>query len=95
MIDAQMRTTIDVDTHLLAEAKQRAALQHRSLSDVVNDALRTVFSDAPAQRTKTRIQLPVDGGSGLMPGVDLDDRHAILELLEAERSEQAPDDAAR
>lgn len=79
-----MRTTIDVDMHLLAEAKQRAALHRRSLSDVVNDALRLAFADTPAQRTRTRIHLPVDGGSGLRPGVDLEDRHAILELLDAE-----------
>lgn len=79
-----MRTTIDMDAHLLAEAKQRAAMHHRSLSDVVNDALRVAFSNAARQRTKTRINLPVDGGSGLMPGVDLEDRHAILELLDDE-----------
>lgn len=77
-----MRTTTDVDPHLLADAKHGAALHDRSLSDVINDTLRVAFADTLEQRTRARIQLPVDGGSGLMPGVGLEDRHAVLDLLD-------------
>jgi Arc/MetJ family transcription regulator len=34
-----MRTTVNIDEHLLAEAKAEAARTKRSLGDVVDDAL--------------------------------------------------------
>ena len=76
-----MRTTVDIDEHLLAEAKQLAAGTHRTLGAVVDDALRKLMADAAARRREGEVKLPVDGRGGLQPGVDLEDKEALAELL--------------
>lgn len=76
-----MRTTVNIDENLLAEAKAVAARTRRTLGDVVDDALRAVLVDRAAPRQRARVVLPTDGGSGLQPGVDLEDKEAMAELL--------------
>ncbi|HEY2960470.1 MAG TPA: type II toxin-antitoxin system VapB family antitoxin [Actinomycetota bacterium] len=76
-----MRTTLNLDDALLAEAKQVAARTGRSLAAVVEDALRESLHrrNRPGVRT---VELPVFGEGGLQPGVDLDDSAALLELMD-------------
>jgi hypothetical protein len=46
-----MRTTVDLDRTLHADAMAQARLQRRSLSDIVNDALRqSLHPVAPVRR---------------------------------------------
>ena len=76
-----MRTTIDLPDDLLREAKQRAAREGRTLSEVVSDAVRGSFT----RLDKTRggpVKLTTFGGRGVQPGVDLDDSAALLDLME-------------
>jgi hypothetical protein len=76
-----MRTTVDLPPDLLAAAKERAAREGRSLSDVVGDAMRSSFARiAVAEREP--VELPTFGNDGLQPGVDLDDSAALLDLME-------------
>lgn len=79
-----MRTTIRLDDALLAEAKAAAAARGTTLTAVIEDALRESLArrhDAP--RTQRHVELPTSGeGSKLMPGVDLDDSAALLDLME-------------
>jgi Ribbon-helix-helix protein, copG family len=76
-----MRTTVDLPPDVLARAKELAAREGRSLSEVVTDAVRSSFArTATAERGP--IQLPTFGEGGLHPGVDLDDSAALLELME-------------
>jgi hypothetical protein len=87
-----MRTTINIDDDLLAEAKQVAARTGRSLTDVVEDALR----ESLHRRHRTArqpVELPVFGEDGLQPGVDLDDSAALLDLMDQDDSTAG--DAAR
>jgi hypothetical protein len=87
-----MRTTINIDDALLAEAKQVAARTGRSLTDVVEDALRESLHRR--HRTARRaVELPVFGEEGLQPGVDLDDSAALLDLMD--QDDTATGDAAR
>ena len=87
-----MRTTINLDDALLAEAKQVAARTGRSLTAVVEDALRE--SLRRRQDTGRRpLELPVFGEGGVQPGVDLDDGVALLDLME--QDDPDADDAAR
>jgi hypothetical protein len=87
-----MRTTINIDDALLAEAKQVAARTGRSLTDVVEDALRESLHRR--HRTARRaVELPVFGEEGLQPGVDLDDSAALLDLMD--QDDPAAADAAR
>ncbi|MBO0839736.1 MAG: type II toxin-antitoxin system VapB family antitoxin [Sciscionella sp.] len=79
-----MRTTVTIDDHLLAEAKAVAARSHRTLGSVVEDALRKLL----AEYDKPRYELPTsgvpfttDGEGGLRPGVDLEDKELMAELL--------------
>lgn len=76
---ALMRTTVTIDDHLLAEAKALAARTGRPLGAVVDDALRVLLVERAA--TRAPVEIPTYGGSGLQPGVDLDDKEALAELL--------------
>lgn len=77
-----MRTTVDFPADLLREAKERAAREGRTLSEVVGDAVRSSFS-----RTSTTgrqpVELPTFGAGGVQPGVDLDDSAALLDLMDS------------
>jgi Arc/MetJ family transcription regulator len=76
-----MRTTIKLDDHLVAQAKKIAADSGRSLSEVVEDALRAAIASRAAAR-KSAVRLKTVKGTGTLPGVDLDSGAALLELME-------------
>ena len=77
-----MRTTLTIDDYLLSEAKAVAARTHRTIGSVFEDALRLMLARADDTRSTTRaVSLPSDGGSGLRPGVDLENKEQIAELL--------------
>jgi Arc/MetJ family transcription regulator len=84
-----MRTTVSISDDLLTEAKLLAARTGRSLGDVVDDALRVLLAQR-AQRRSTEIALPTFGGSGLLPGVDLEDKELLAALLEDGTEARAP-----
>jgi hypothetical protein len=75
-----MRTTVSINDHVLAEAKQVAARSHRSLGEVIEDALRRMLTEPPDGAT-AKVTLPAHGSGGLQPGVDLDDKEQVAELL--------------
>jgi hypothetical protein len=85
-----MRTTINLDDALLAEAKQVAARTGRTLAAVVEDALRESLHrrQRPARRA---VELPVFGEGGAQPSVDLDDSAALLDLMEQDDGETVGD----
>lgn len=76
-----MRTTVDLPEGLLAEAKERAARERRSLSEVLADAVRSAFAPV-ADAPPTPVSLTTFRGKGVQPGVDLDDSAALLDLME-------------
>jgi Arc/MetJ family transcription regulator len=75
-----MRTTVNIDDALLEQAKHVAASTHRRLGDVIDDALRVLLAERH-QRRDEAIALPTFGGSGLQPGVDLEDKDSLAALL--------------
>jgi hypothetical protein len=84
-MEAIIRTTVTIDDRLLAEYKRVAADTHRTLSYVIQDALRETLARRREAAARQPVRLPVIGAGGLRPGVDLDDNARTLELLEAER----------
>ncbi|MDE2848259.1 MAG: ribbon-helix-helix protein, CopG family [Gemmatimonadota bacterium] len=67
-----MRITIHIDDNLHAELKNIAARTGRTLTAVIHDALR----DSLSRRRNTKrppVNLRVFHGTGVMPGVDLND----------------------
>src|ERR1700716_2890190 len=65
------RTTFRLDEDLLAEAKAFAARQHRSLSAVMEDALRRMLATAQEAAEREPVKLTTYGSGGPHPGVDL------------------------
>ncbi len=77
-----MRTTIRIDDRLLAEAKARAARSGTTLTAVVEDALREAFARRDGRQSNRAPELPTLPGGRLLPGVDLDDSAALLDLMD-------------
>ncbi|MBI2863679.1 MAG: type II toxin-antitoxin system VapB family antitoxin [Chloroflexi bacterium] len=78
-----MRTTIRIDDQLLQEAKQLAIRSGRTLTSVIEDALRESLSRQRSVRQRGPVRLATFGGKGLLPGADLDDSAALLDLMES------------
>jgi hypothetical protein len=76
-----VRTTVNIDDHLLAEAKVLAARTSRPLGAVLDDALRAMFRRNADQGAREEFRLPTHGIGGLQPGVDLEDKEALAELM--------------
>ena len=80
-----MRTTVRLDDDLLRQTKALAAQTGRTLAAVIEDALRETLARSRSRRGQPRVVLPTFKGSGLRPGVDLDDSAGLLEIMEGGR----------
>lgn len=78
-----MRTTIRIDEKLLERAKKEAIRQKKSLTAVIEDALRESLARQREAGQRKTVRLVTCSGKGLLPGVDLDDSAALLELMES------------
>jgi hypothetical protein len=76
-----MRTTIRLDETLLAAAKIAAAQSGRTLTAVIEDALRQALRSRQ-EPVRGRTRLKTVRGRGLRPGVSLDDGAALLDLMD-------------
>ena len=86
-----MRTTINLDDHLLRSAKELAARTDRTLTAVLEDALREVLARRQTAPVRKRITLPVSKyRSGTQPGVDIDNSAALLDIMEGREGKDAP-----
>lgn len=77
-----MRTTVTIPDDLLARAKKKAAESGKSLTRIVEDALRRDLAGRTAKRREKRVRLVTSGSGGVAPGVDLDDSAALLDVME-------------
>jgi hypothetical protein len=78
------RTTIRIDEELYRRAKALSARTGRTVSEVIEDAVRHAL--APKIDAETALpELPTFGGSGTRPGVDLTDSSALRDLMDSER----------
>lgn len=78
-----MRTTIRLDDHLLAQAKRQAAETGRTLTAVLEDALRESLARRAAQAKAKPVRLKTVKGDGVRAGVNLDDGAALLNLMDS------------
>ena len=78
-----MRTTIDIDDHLLRELKAWAAREGTTLARLVNRLLKQ--SQRPGSRSRRPFKLTTFRGDGLQPGVDLEDRDALYGVMDGRR----------
>ncbi len=78
-----MRTTVDLDDRVLAEAKLLARQTGTTLTAVIEDALRERLARRQAlTQGGTAFRLHTFTGHGLQAGVDLDDSAALRELMD-------------
>ncbi len=77
-----MRTTLAIDTDLLRLLKQRAAKEGRTLQSLVNDLLRQSASKPTKKTFKLKWRT---WKTHLQPGVELDDRDKLYDLLDGPR----------
>jgi hypothetical protein len=79
-----MRTTILLDDALYRDTKAAAAATGRTMTSLIEDALRERLARrAPSGKKPRRARLPVSRGTkGLRPGIDLDDSAALLDAME-------------
>jgi Arc/MetJ family transcription regulator len=78
-----MRTTIDLNDELLREAKRRAVQEGQTLRELVEAALRRHLGRG-GRRQAYRLRWGTERGR-LQPGVTLDDRDALFDLLDGRR----------
>jgi predicted transcriptional regulator len=77
-----MRTTIRLDDDLLHEAKAYAVATDRTLTRLIEEALREALARRETRPARRRVRLRTFKGGGLQPGVDLDSNAAFLDLME-------------
>jgi predicted transcriptional regulator len=77
-----MRTTLTIDGEVLAQFKRLAADTHRSLSSVIEEALRGDLVRRRATGDMRSADLPVVHGGRLLQGVDLSSNVAVQRVLD-------------
>jgi hypothetical protein len=73
------RTTLLIDEGVLRALKKQAADQGRTLQEVANELLKRGL--APAARPRFRLRWR-GCDAALQPGVDLEDRDALFDLMD-------------
>ena len=77
-----MKTTLDLNDQLLADAKALAAQQRTSLTRLIEEGLQLRLRAMAAGPARVRARLPVfKGRGGLVMGVDARSNKALLEAL--------------
>jgi hypothetical protein len=78
-----MRTTVRLDDALLEQAKREASRRGETLTALIENGLRLVLSQRRTASRRPRVVLPVcRAGGGVLPGVDLNDSAALVDLME-------------
>ena len=77
-----MRTTINIDEHLLEEARRLSLRTKRSLSEIVEEGVRLYLSQRETTQATVKVELVTFGEGGTLPGVDLDDSATLIGLME-------------
>jgi Arc/MetJ family transcription regulator len=73
-----MKTTLNIDDNVMAELKREAARQGRTMSELVESALRLLLRSRP--RRQKIVALPTFRSGGAL--VDISDRDALYQALE-------------
>ena len=85
-MSGQMRTTVRLDDALLERAKRAAAQRGETLTELIERGLRLVLARPDKHTPRQRVEIPVcHAGGGTLPGVDLDDSAALLDIVDGRR----------
>ena len=75
-----MKTTLNIDDTVMARLRQEAARQRKTMSELVEAALRLLFHSAQQSKKKRLRRLPTWRGG--KPRVDIADRNALYDFME-------------
>lgn len=76
-----MRTTIRLPDDLLENAKKKAANEGRTLTSLIEEALKIALSQFKPEK-RSRVRLPVSRASGgTLPGIDLNRSGDLEDLM--------------
>jgi hypothetical protein len=75
-----MRTTIEIGDELLRQLKRKAADEGLTIRQIVETALR-VYLGKPLKRKAYQLKWKTERGR-ILPGVRLDDRDALFDLMD-------------
>ena len=73
--------TVHIDPHLHAQLRRQARETGRSVDALVDDALRAMLKLEPGSR-EAMDALPVRGGTGVRPGVDLSSNARMFDVMD-------------
>jgi hypothetical protein len=76
-----MRTTLDLDDELMREVKKKAAETGSTMTRLIEDAVRASLVEPPPASEPFRLRWVTVPGE-VLPGVDLDDRDRLYEIME-------------
>ena len=79
---ASMRTTVRLDDGLMTEVKRYAFRHRKTLTAVIEEALRETLGRPEPPRRAKRVKLTTCDGLGPRPGLDLDDTAALMDHLD-------------
>ncbi|MGQ0848553.1 MAG: type II toxin-antitoxin system VapB family antitoxin [Actinomycetota bacterium] len=79
-----MRTTLNLNPDLIRAAKEAAVRTQRTLTAVIEDALRHSLLSGSTPESQP-VDLVVSPGR-LLPGIDLDDSASLIDLMEGDVS---------
>ena len=75
-----------LDDALLERARREAHRRGETLTAMIERGLRLVLAKPQGRSTRRRVEIPVcREGGGTLPGVDLDDSAALLDIVEGRR----------
>jgi hypothetical protein len=77
-----MRTTIELDDALLAQATKLAREKGCDLSQLIQESLRDKIGATLPVGPQPPFRLTTVGGDGVRPGVDLNNSASLLALME-------------
>ena len=78
-----MRTTVQLNDHLLRQVKREASARGETMTSLIEQGLRLVLARPHTPRRRKRVKLPVSHeGGGVLPGVDLNNSAALLDIME-------------
>ena len=80
-----MKTTLNIDDTVMARLRREAARQNKTMSELVEAALRLLFHSTPQPKKKKLRPLPrFDGGA---PLIDISNRNELYDIFDQDRDD--------
>lgn len=79
-----MRTTVRLDDGLMAEVKRYAVNRRKTITAVIEQALRETIARREIRQQSTPVKFTTCSGLGPRPGIDIDNSAKLIDLMDEE-----------